>query len=216
MKKATKLITTVTVIGLMATGAVAADLIEDVAAKYNHGVKYTLNGEEVMAGKGALVYQDRVYVPIREISETLGVDIDYKDSTVIMTQDKELNYVKKTTDISFNDKNYTFSVSFPEYISNYVTLETSKDNNMCLIKFEKDGKTANIGSFTLFDEKTYDGMNKDEMPVPTEVLRKDGIVIGFMGVQDMVFEQGTEEANLVAKYHSDNANILKTVEFNLK
>ena len=37
-----------------------------------------------------------------------------------------------------------------------------------------------------------------------------------MGIHDMVFEKGTEEANLVAKYHSDITNILKTVEFNLK
>lgn len=40
--------------------------------------------------------------------------------------------------------------------------------------------------------------------------------IGFMSIYDMVFEKGTEEANLVAKYHSDITNILKTVEFNLK
>ena len=80
----------------------------------------------------------------------------------------------------------------------------------------KGDKIANIGSFSFFDYEIYDSMNSQEMSVPTEVLRKYGIVIGFMGIHDMVFEKGTEEANLVAKYHSDITNILKTVEFNLK
>ena len=54
------------------------------------------------------------------------------------------------------------------------------------------------------------------MPVPTEVLRKDGIVIAFTGIQDSVFEPGTEEAEIVESYHSALSDVLDTLEFNKK
>ncbi len=117
-------------------------------------------------------------------------------------------------DNSFSHDKYNFKVSFPDYISEYLELEyVGGDYPMCLVRFEKGDKTANIGSFSFFDYETYDSMNPQEMPVPTEILRKDNIVITFTGPQDTVFEIGTEEANLVEKYHSELGEIINSVEF---
>lgn len=67
--------------------------------------------------------------------------------------------------------------------------------------------------FSFFSEEEYDAMDPSQMPVPTEVFRKDGIVIAFNGVQDSVFEIGTEEAKIVENYPSAVSEVLKTVEF---
>lgn len=200
--------------GSLSVSAMADTVIKDISAKFNPGIKYTLNGNEIMEGEGALVYEDRVYIPVRKVSESLGINVDYKDNTVILEQSEPSVFIEKTASVKFNGKDYTFKAAFPEEIAGYVALEASSTENsvLCLVKFEKDGKTANIGSFEFFSESAYDAMNPSEMPVPTEVLRQDGIVIGFTGVQDSVFEPGTEEADLIENYHSKTADILKTVK----
>lgn len=214
MKSSKKSIITAIVAGSLSVSAIAIaePVIKDISAKFNPGIKYTLNGKEIMEGKGALVYEDRVYIPVRDVSESLGIDVDYKDNTVILEQNKSAIFIEKTASMKFNGKDYEIKVAFPEEIADYVTLEPAEEDNMCLVRFDKDEKTANIGSFTFFSEDEYDAMDPTQMPVPTEALRQDGIVIGFTGVQDSVFEIGTEEADLVENYHSQTANILKTLK----
>lgn len=212
MKSSKKTLITAIIAGSLSVSAIAVaePVIQDISAKFNPEIKYTLNGKEIMEGKGALVYEDRVYIPVRDVSESLGINVDYKDNTVILEQAEPSIFVEKSASIKYNGKDYVLKASFPEEIADYVTLEAAE--NMCLVKFDKDGKTANIGSFTFYTEEEYDAMDPTQMPVPTEALRQDGIVIGFTGVQDSVFEAGTEEAKLVEDYHSKTADILKTVK----
>lgn len=114
----------------------------------------------------------------------------------------------------FSTDTYDFSVSLPEEAAEYCTLEYYDDSYpICLIKFTKGENVGNIGMFSFFSEEEYDAMDPSQMPVPTEVFRKDGIVIAFNGVQDSVFEIGTEEAKIVENYHSAVSEVLKTVEF---
>ena len=212
MKSSKKTLITAIIAGSLSVSAIAVaePVIQDISAKFNPEIKYTLNGKEIMEGKGALVYEDRVYIPVRDVSESLGINVDYKDNTVILEQAEPSIFVEKSSSIKYNGKDYVLKAAFPEEIADYVTLEA--EENMCLVKFDKDGKTATIGSFTFYTEEEYDAMDPTQMPVTTEALRQDGIVIGFTGVQDSVFEAGTEEAKLVEDYHSKTADILKTVK----
>ncbi len=217
MRKYIKPILATTFTIAAATCVMASPVLQDISAKFNPEIKYTLNGEEILKGQGALVYEDRVYVPVRSLSEVVGMEVDYKDGTVILNDAKEeIKTEVKSTDIKFNNKDYTLTAAFPEEVSKYVTLEAEKDKDLCLIRFEKDGKIANIGSFQFFTEKDYDAMDPKEMPVPTEVLRSDGVVVAFQGLQDMPFEVPSKEADLVSIYHENVGDMLKSVTFQSK
>lgn len=216
MKLSKKAFITAMAVGSLSFSAVAAagTVIQDVAAKFNPGIKYTLDGQEILKDKGALVYEDRVYIPVRDTAEALGISVDYKDETVILKQAEPSIFIEKSSTVSFKGKTYTIKTAFPEDLSEYISLDgqSSGQDGLCLIKFEKGDKTANIGSFTLYEESEYDAMDPTQMPVPAEVYRKDGIVVGFTGIQDSVFDPGTEEAGLVEAYYSQKQNILKTFE----
>lgn len=114
----------------------------------------------------------------------------------------------------FSSDTYLFSVSLPDETASYCQLEYYDDRcPICLIKFTKGSNTANIGMFSFFGEDEYDAMDPAQMPVPIEVMRVDGIVIAFTGIQDSVFEIGTEEAEIVKNYDSVISEVLKSVDF---
>ena len=43
-------------------------------------------------------------------------------------------------------------------------------------------------------------------------MKKKGFVLAYAGMQDSVFEPGTEEADLVLQYHNALADVLKTIK----
>ena len=117
----------------------------------------------------------------------------------------------------FSSETYTLSVSLPQETAQYCALEYYDDGNpLCLIKFAKDDSVANIGMFSFFGEDEYDAMDPSQMPVPTEVMRSDGIVVAFTGMQDSVFDPATEEGALVEAYHSALSDVLGSIEFSKK
>ena len=69
-----------------------------------------------------------------------------------------------------------------------------------MIYFEKDKNTAIIGTYSFFKADEYDAMDPTQMPVPTEVLRLDDVVIGFNGLQDMPFEESTGLVPVIEEY----------------
>ena len=206
MKKIVKFaLVTVFTFSLGVCAAAASPAIQDISAKFNPNIKYTLDGEEILEGQGAIVYQDRVYLPVRKISEAIGMDVDYENETVILKSAVETE--TKQQEVTFDGKKFDISFEIPKEVSPYVTTEYLEKDAMCILKFEKDGKSANIGFFSFFDEAEYDKMDPTQMPVPTEVLRVDGVVAAFQGLQDMPFEAPSEEADLITLYH-DNLDIL--------
>lgn len=82
------------------------------------------------------------------------------------------------------------------------------------IQFEKGDKVGNIGSIVLYTTSEYDDLKTQEVPLETEVLRdeENGSVLAYGGMQDSVFEPGTEEADLVLQYHNAVADVLKTIK----
>lgn len=86
---------------------IAQPVIQSVTAYLRQDIKYTLDGESVLKDKGALMYKDTVYVPLRAISNILGISVDFNDNTVMMhTEDtivetpwgqENLNVLKEAT-----------------------------------------------------------------------------------------------------------------------
>ena len=85
-KMSKKLLVTIAMLGVVSSSVYAGTMLEKVTAYRNADMKYTLNGKEVLQGEGALVYQDSVYVPLRKVSETLDVQVDYTNGQVMLTQ----------------------------------------------------------------------------------------------------------------------------------
>lgn len=84
-----KLAIVVGLMGVMSVSLVAKPIYNEVKAIFNPTIQYVLDGEEVLQGKGALVYKDKIYLPIRDAANVLGVDVDYQNKTVILTKPKE-------------------------------------------------------------------------------------------------------------------------------
>ncbi len=121
------------------------------------------------------------------------------------------NYSQKSVDVDFNNKTYTLSLAIPNELDSYVEFTSLEDYPVYLLTFNRDNHISNIGMFEFFTEEEYDKMDPTQMPVPTEILRQDNIVIGFSGLHDMPFELETEEAKLVGNYHENVSDMLKTV-----
>lgn len=88
MKKHMKkiLLSTMVIAGCTSLSVAASPVLEKVSAYINKGITYTLNGETVLEGKGGLVYQDSVYVPLRAVAEVLDVEVNYDNGQISLVQ----------------------------------------------------------------------------------------------------------------------------------
>lgn len=119
------------------------------------------------------------------------------------------------TVLQLGEQRYAISFCVPDNLVEYLSFEPySEDDNVAAIQFKKDDKVGNIGSIVLYTTDEYDDLKKQNLPLETEVLRdeKNDFVLAYGGMQDSVFESGTEEADLVLQYHNAVADILKTIK----
>lgn len=123
----TKVLAMVGAISVMSISTIAAPIIQEVKANFKSNISYTLNGENVLEGKGGLVYNDQVYVPVRDIAKTLGFTVDYKNDTVIMNNQTNSN-TRETKD---NDATET--------VNDAITIEKALIKNINL-----EGKQVTI------------------------------------------------------------------------
>lgn len=80
-----KFILVASLVGAMSINAIAQPIYEEVKALFNPSIQYTLDGEEVLAGKGALVVDGTIYMPLRDAGAAFGLGVHYEDQTVILT-----------------------------------------------------------------------------------------------------------------------------------
>lgn len=119
------------------------------------------------------------------------------------------------TVLQLGEQRYAISFSVPDDLVEYLSFEPySEYDNTATIQFKKGDKVGNIGSIVLYTTSEYDDLKTQEVPLETEVLRdeENGYVLAYGGMQDSVFEPGTEEANLVLQYHNAVADVLKTIK----
>lgn len=77
-------IATIATISSLSIATIASPILENIKAQYHHGITYELDGNPVMDGQGGIMYKGKVYVPLRSVSETLGVEINYENGKVYM------------------------------------------------------------------------------------------------------------------------------------
>ena len=119
------------------------------------------------------------------------------------------------TVLQLGEQRYAISFSVPDDLVEYLSFEPySEYDNTATIQFKKGDKVGNIGSIVLYTTSEYDDLKTQEVPLETEVLRdeENGYVLAYGGMQDSVFEPGTEEADLVLQYHNAVADVLKTIK----
>lgn len=89
-KKLSNTIKTFVAIGALSTvgfSVIATPIMQEIKATFKSNLTYTLNGESVLEGKGGLVYEDQIYIPLRDLANTLGTKVDYKNNQITMTQE---------------------------------------------------------------------------------------------------------------------------------
>lgn len=88
----------------------------------------------------AILYDGRTYVPIRFISETLGLSVDWKDNSVYIsgkfkTKGKRYNYEENNKESKVNENN---------------TDDTKKDKSLEELKTSSDKVQDNKSSYSIF------------------------------------------------------------------
>lgn len=119
------------------------------------------------------------------------------------------------TVLQLGEQRYAISLSVPEDLVEYLRFQADPErDNIALIQFKKGDKSANIGNIVLYPIAEYDEWKAQALPLETEVLRdtENGFVLAYGGMQDAVFEPGTEEADLVLQYHRAVADVLETIK----
>ncbi|WP_295149765.1 copper amine oxidase N-terminal domain-containing protein [uncultured Peptoniphilus sp.] len=105
--------------------------IDSNKAKVNHGGKDSI----VNLDSPAILYDGRTYVPIRFISETLGLDVEWKNDSVYIsgnfkTKGKRYNYEDDNREIDKkNDELKEFSKEEPKDLKNIKDLNDLKSES---------------------------------------------------------------------------------------
>ncbi len=118
------------------------------------------------------------------------------------------------TTLRANDTDYQVSLEIPSDLEEYLSLEALEEQEgFALIHFASGNSVANIGTLALYPAEEYDALKKEELPLEDEVLRdeQNQVVLAFQGIQDSVFEPGSEEAELVLQYHDALEEILSSL-----
>lgn len=79
-------------VGLLATvglSTVVNAATQAISAYLRDDVTYTLDAKPILNGEKAVVFEDKIYLPLRAVSEALGLDVDYKNGQVILTTKTE-------------------------------------------------------------------------------------------------------------------------------
>lgn len=118
------------------------------------------------------------------------------------------------TVLQLGEKRYALSFAVPENLEEYLSFGIfSRQDAAISVQMDFQGQVGNVGSFVLYDAGEYDQLKQEEVPLETELLRveSENIVLAYGGLQDSVFEPGTEAARMVLRYQEALGDILKTV-----
>lgn len=118
------------------------------------------------------------------------------------------------TVLQLGERRYTLSFAVPENLVDYMSFGAFSQNDAAVtVRMAYEGQTGNVGTFVLYDAAAYDALKQENLPLETELLRVEGegIVLAYSGIQDSVFEPGTEAARMVLRYQEALGDILETV-----
>ncbi|MBD8500962.1 stalk domain-containing protein [Paenibacillus arenosi] len=120
-KKFVVLLSAVTMLGGMAIGVGAAPVLEKITANLNWGIRYEVNGKQWtpkdQSGNkiAAINYNNTTYLPVRAVSDALGIAVKFDNKTQKITLGEKLATTPLTSekiDVGYSsvvttDKQYT-------------------------------------------------------------------------------------------------------------
>lgn len=160
--------------------------------------------DSVFSDSAAAALVDQMYIATEAVVSSMKME-----QIGALPESPNMNTV-----LQVGENRYTVSFSIPDYLTDYVKFGawTQQDQGISIM-LSKDGMEGNIGHIVLYDTEEYDTLRAQNLPLETEVLRDDaeGVVLAYGGMQDAVFEQGTEQAELALQYHTAVGDILETM-----
>ncbi|MFD1907366.1 stalk domain-containing protein [Paenibacillus rhizoplanae] len=110
-KKMTAALTAFAVLGGMGTGVYAGANLQEIKAFLNPSIKFKMNGQPVQLknGSGAVIapisYKDTTYLPVRSVSDLLGVTVKFDAATNTISLGEQTSGVPIAT--GFDDMYHT-------------------------------------------------------------------------------------------------------------
>lgn len=112
-------------------------------------IKVQLDGSDMQLTDPVLVYNDRTYVPVRQIAEAVGKDVSFDDAnrTVVIGNASVPAATKMTSDgleaiYSYNQQKYIVKSSL--IWDKYHISRTLSPDNKTLIIYKENNRTTNI------------------------------------------------------------------------
>lgn len=206
----------------MGIQAFAGSALEKIEAYINNAITFTINGEdkELPEDYEILTYNNRTYVPIRFIAETLGAKVDWNE---------------RTKNITITGRNTS---EIPKY--DYRELPLYRENShfkMSVIMFTEDehGRKFNI----TLENKEDDPIQLDQLQTIVEVdgieypmknastlwldqrwfndIDKEELVEGYIRLPNDIDYEELEDIHLVFKVRTNGTYTQRTdeMEFNI-
>lgn len=215
-----KLLLVLGLIGVMGTSVMAKPVYEEIKTFFNPNIKYTLNGEEVLKDKGAIIYKDKVYLPIRDAATVLDVDIDYQNQTVMLKNNKEEVVIEDIIKEDDEDRSMSFEgiIKDIDIENNRVLIKDfAKDSELVLTLLD-DTKILKDGSEKVFNIKDLNEGIKisgqraifETLSLPPQTPAFEILITDFNNTQENI--QISEEFSGVVKEVRKDSILIKTLE----
>ncbi|WP_405111720.1 stalk domain-containing protein [Paenibacillus sp. FSL K6-1217] len=193
-KKMTAALTAFAVLGGMGTGVYAGANLQEIKAYLNPSIKFKMNGQPVQLknGSGAVIapisYKDTTYLPVRSVSDLLGVTVKFDAATNTISLGEQTAGVPIAT--GFDNMYHT------------------KDPGKTVYK-DKDYKDV------FFDNGSGD-RGSSFMLEPNKKYQKLYLQVAAIGGEIKDFEVQDSDTNTVLKTQTiDPANGLTTIEVDI-
>lgn len=131
---------------LLATAgtSLAAELIEKVTASVRTDFKLEMDGKHIELENAPLAYNGASYLPVRELADILGKDVDFKDNVITLDTPKGDEQQMDEDFISLYDLANTYGVSV-----------TNAGNEMAIGEYSfetpKESTTIEVNDSVKFD-----------------------------------------------------------------
>lgn len=161
-KKMTAVLTAVAVFGGMGTGVYAGANLQEIKAYLNPGIKFKVDGQPVQLknSSGAVIapisYKDTTYLPVRSVSDLLGVTVNFDaaSNTISLGEQTEGVSIAAGFDSSYHTKDPDKTVY--------------KDKDYKDVHFD-NGNGTRGSSFMLYPNKKYQKLYIQVAAIGTDI-----------------------------------------------
>ena len=163
------------VIGAVLVGGIATASTLITGNVYSNQFPIVFNGNKYNASMPLLNYQDRTYVPLRELATLTGSFVDFNNDTIIINNNKESKYIGKWY-LEYGDDSYinieqiseekiTCEIFFYRLVGWENFIAHKKANNV--YEFSTIGDESEIelkGTLTLYEDRIVLYITETENP----------------------------------------------------